>query len=390
MPLPVSDLLYPGDDRAVFVAREPAHNVHHSLVLLSQAEKFSGLDDWVYRTAAALTPEERDANLLVMIGLYYATMPETSYPSFPAFVEQLASESPQRLRDRVLDAYIEIVDGRRPPGEAAPYDDILADVNTFLAYLRRGFAEDHIFPEIERRAYTYLIDPPAMQQLVVGHLGAMWYKYLAVEWERVRPMLQKAVRAFEAIDLAAMEREAAVEYVVGRPLKKDHWCDVFNETEQLIFVPSAHVGPYTKVFQSDDRTWVLFGARQPQDAGEVVPELSRAELLVRLNALADDNRLSILKLVADEGELRSQDIMGRLDLSQSGASRHLQQLTAAGFLHERRCNGAKCYDLNNDRLDATLAALGSFLSPAAPAPARWRQLEPGPVFSPARARGATK
>jgi DNA-binding transcriptional ArsR family regulator len=98
-----------------------------------------------------------------------------------------------------------------------------------------------------------------------------------------------------------------------------------------------------------------------------VPELSRAELLVRLGALADDTRLSILKLVADQGESRSQDIMQALDLSQSGASRHLQQLAAAGFLHERRCNGAKCYALNGDRIDATLQALGSFLTPVAAA-----------------------
>jgi DNA-binding transcriptional ArsR family regulator len=382
----MTDLLYPSDDRAVFVALEPAHNVQHSLLLLAQTEKFSGLDEWVYQTAAAMTPEERMTNELVMIGLYYATLPNTSYPSFPSFVEELASESPLLLRNRVLDAYIKIVDA---DGEAVSYDDILTDVNAFLTYLRRGFDDDHVIPAIERRAYTYLIDPPAMQQLVVGHLRAMWYKYLAVEWERVRPMLQKAVRAFEAVDLSTMERSAAVEYVVGRPLKKDHPCGVLDEVEQLIFVPSAHVGPYSKVFESDGRAWVLFGARQPQDAGEVVPELSRAELLVRLNALADDNRLSILKLVADEGELRSQDIMARLDLSQSGASRHLQQLTAAGFLHERRCNGAKCYVLNSDRLDATLAALGSFLSPAAIADngARRTGLGPGMYFSPARARG---
>jgi DNA-binding transcriptional ArsR family regulator len=364
MPLPSTDLLYPGDERAVYVALAPAHNVQHSLVLLSQTDKYSGLDEWVYRTAAAMTAEERATNDLVMIGLYFATLPDAGYPSFPAFVEQLASESPLRLRDRVLDAYAANVDGE---GERTPSDEILADVNAFLAYLRRGFDDDHFIPEIERRAYTYLIDPPAMQQLIVGHLRAMWYKYLAVEWERARPVLQKAVRAFEAVDLSAMERQAVVEYVVGRPIKKDHWCDVFEEAERLIFVPSAHVGPYTKVISSDGRTWILFGARQPEDAGEAVPELSRAELLVRLGALADDTRLSILKLVADQGESRSQDIMQALDLSQSGASRHLQQLAAAGFLHERRCNGAKCYALNGDRIDATLQALGSFLTPIAAA-----------------------
>jgi DNA-binding transcriptional ArsR family regulator len=388
MPLPVTDLPIPGQN-AVYVALEPAHNAIHSLLLLAQSDKFSGLDEWVYRTAAALSLEERETNDLVLIGLHFATVPGSSYPSFPAFVEALADEPPLRLRNRVLDAYVEMAEPGRTPDEPL-YDEILGDVNTFLAYLRRGF-DDHVIPAIERRAYTYLLDPPAMQQLIVGHLRAMWYKHMAVEWERTRPVLQKAVRAFETVDLEGMERQAAVEYVVGRPVKQDKWCGVFNEADRLIFVPSAHIGPYTKVFVSDGQTWVLFGPRQPQDAGEVVPELSRAELLVRLNALADDNRLGILKLVADAGELRSQDIMARLDLSQSGASRHLQQLTAAGFLHERRCNGAKCYALNGDRLAATLAALGSFLTPAGETAAPRLDLpNPGLLTSPARARGVTR
>lgn len=362
MPLPTTDLLFSGDVRAISVALEPAHNVQHSLVVLTLADEMSGFDEWVYRTVAAMTPEERDTNRLVMIGLYYATRPDASFASFPTFVEHLANESPLRLRNRILDAYINVVQMKEGGRDREDYDDILTDVNSFLGYLRRGFDDDSFNPEVERRAYTYLIDPPALQQLIVGHLRGMWYKYMAVEWERVRPMLQKAVRAFEAIDLTVMDRQAAVEYVIGRPIKMDKWCNILDGHEQITFVPSAHIGPYTKWSTVGGRAWILFGARLPEGAPEDVPELSRVELLVRLNALADDTRLRILKLVADQGELRSQDIMQLLDVSQSGASRQLQQLTAAGFLNERRCNGAKCYQLNGERIDGTLQALGSFLS----------------------------
>ena len=358
MPIASSEMLIPQDSLpAVRVALEPAQSIQHSLSLLARTEDASGFDEWVYRTHAAMTPEERHTHRLVMIGLYYATLPRASYPSFPAYLEHLATASPIYLRNKVLDAYL-----RWTPGEKPSYDEILADVNSFLAFLKRGFA-DHLIPEIERQAYTYLIDPPALQELVVGHLRAMWYKYMAVEWERVRPMLQKAVRAFDRVDLSGMERAAATEYVVGRPLvKKDGaWCSDLDDTQRLVFVPSAHIGPYTAKVQGNDQTWVLFGARQPQDAGDAAPELTRAELLVRLSALADDTRLNILRLVADQGEARSQDVMSLLDLSQSGASRHLQQLSAAGFLNERRCNGAKCYHLNGERVDNTLSALAAFL-----------------------------
>ena len=59
--------------------------------------------------------------------------------------------------------------------------------------------------------------------------------------------------------------------------------------------------------------------------------------------------------------MRSQAIMRRLKLSQSAASRHLKQLSASGFLIERRCEGAKCYAINYDRLEATLGAVSAFL-----------------------------
>lgn len=362
MPLPVTDSLIDGELNALTVELEPAHNAQHSLLLLTMAEETSGLDEWVYRTRAAMSADERDTNQLVMIGLHYAVRPTASFASFPQFIEHLANESPLALRNRILDIYINIVQTNETAGERPAYDDILRDVNSFMTFLRRGFDEQHFIPEVERRAYTYLIDPPAMKELIVNHLRSMWYKYLAVEWERVRPTLQRAVRAYEAIDLSRMTREGAVEFVIGRPINKDKWCFVFSDYDQITFVPSAHVGPYTRWVTAGRRAWVIFGARLPEGAADD-PELSRADLLVRLNALADDTRLGMLRLVAEQGELRSQDIMQLLDLSQSGASRHLQQLTAAGFLSERRCNGAKCYDLNHDRLDATLQALGTFLSP---------------------------
>jgi ArsR family transcriptional regulator len=134
------------------------------------------------------------------------------------------------------------------------------------------------------------------------------------------------------------------------------------ESEQIVFVPSAHAGPYLGMFpRGDDAVRVVFGARLPEGVELDAPDLSRAEILVRLGALADDTRLSILKLVADEGELRSQDIIKLLDLSQSAASRHLTQLSATGYLIERRCNGAKCYSMNTERLENTLRAVSAFL-----------------------------
>jgi len=53
--------------------------------------------------------------------------------------------------------------------------------------------------------------------------------------------------------------------------------------------------------------------------------------------------------------------MTRLELSQSAVSRHLKQLSATGYLNERRCDGAKCYTLDPKRIEDTLHAISLFL-----------------------------
>jgi hypothetical protein len=42
-------------------------------------------------------------------------------------------------------------------------------------------------------------------------------------------------------------------------------------------------------------------------------------------------------------------------------SRYLTQLTATGYLQERRESGAKVYILNKDRIEKTLKAVHAFL-----------------------------
>jgi ArsR family transcriptional regulator len=106
---------------------------------------------------------------------------------------------------------------------------------------------------------------------------------------------------------------------------------------------------------------VVFGARVPEGIAARSPALSRSELLTRLTTLADDTRLRILELLAEEGEQNATAIGEKLGLSQSSASRHLRQLCATNYLTERRFQGAKHYRLNQDRIDVTFYALKDIL-----------------------------
>ena len=205
-----------------------------------------------------------------------------------------------------------------------------------------------------------------MKELIVSHLRYMWTTYLEPEWARVEPTLQDAVTAFRQIELDQMSRFEAAELITGRKLEREKWENWLDAADRVVFVPTPHVGPYLGKFQVGSACGVLFGARLPTGIDFNAPDLSRAEILVRLNALADDSRLRILRLVSEEGELRSQEIIEGLDFSQSAASRHLKQLTATGFLRERRCQGAKCYQLDSERVEDTLAAIRNFLVRNAP------------------------
>ena len=202
-----------------------------------------------------------------------------------------------------------------------------------------------------------------MHKMITSHLQHMWDAYLAEEWNRVEPILADAVLAFEQTDLEHMDKLEALRYVSGQTVDESHWRSALEKSERVAFIPSAHVGSFLGKVFFDGTVGVLFGARLPEGVPFDAPDLSRAEILTRLGALADDTRLRILRLVAEEGEKRSQEIMQRLELSQSATSRHLNQLSATGYLQARRCAGANCYQINGLRIEDTLRSLSLYLSP---------------------------
>src|SRR4051812_48987110 len=103
MPLtPDADLVMLRPAVTFIVALEPAQNGINSLLLLNSIERRSGLGEWVRRTAASLPPEVLRRNQLVIEGLPYAVAPARRFPSFLAYVDDLAAQDAFPLRDRLL------------------------------------------------------------------------------------------------------------------------------------------------------------------------------------------------------------------------------------------------------------------------------------------------
>ncbi len=367
MPNPAQDLILPNAP-SIIVSLEPVPNALQSLWLLIEADHKTGLGDWVTHTAAALTPKERETNRLALIGFYYIVIPKQNWANFPAYLDHLASSDPVTLCNEMLETYAQVLpplDNEECrdvlPEPPVDWNAVLKSANTYLDFLHKRFGTDHIDDDLEAKAYTYIADPPAMQEMIVSHLRSMWERFLAPEWERIQSMLQDSVAAFQQVNLGDMSRLEATQLITGQTLEATKWMSRLETAEKVIFVPTTHIGPYLGAFSNRDTLWVFFGARIPKGIQFHAPDLSRTEIVVRLNALADDTRLRILKLISDQGEQRSQDIMQSLDLSQSAASRHLKQLSATGYLSERRFRGAKYYKLNSERIQNTLEAISTFL-----------------------------
>jgi len=367
MPVSNEPLVVEVKERAVQVALDPAQAAFVDLYMLEKVESLSGLDPWVERLATALSTERLQMNHVVINGLYLALLPTKRYASFPDYVDDLAMQTPEAWIERMMDAYdcMEVMDGAPDEPSRA---QILEDVDLYLAYLRRRFSEELIDERVERQVHAWMGAPRFMQEVVIDHLRTMWEEHLADGWQRNLPLLEECVAAFGQVDWPKGSNEEIVRWATGQELHAWYQSEV-NAAESIRLVPSAHVGPYLGVIPGGETVWIVFGARLPAGSATSRTALSRSDLLMRLNALADANRLHVLELLAEHDELCAQEIIERLDLSQSSASRHLRQLSASGYVLERRQDSAKCYRLNTEQVQSTLTALGRFFGVTASATA---------------------
>jgi len=95
----MAEIIVPQKAVEVTFSLEPAYNVIGSLSLLGMAEDLSGLGEWVYQTAKALSPQQMLTNHLVLHDAY-VHLAGPSWPSFPAWVDDLAARDAVAMRDR--------------------------------------------------------------------------------------------------------------------------------------------------------------------------------------------------------------------------------------------------------------------------------------------------
>jgi len=348
----------------LLVSVEPAINGFGSMLLLAKDEGSPGIHEWIAKTRSQMTNDEIFRHKLVIIGLHYAVMPTNNWDSFEAYLEDLDKTPPSVFRETLLNAYSNVCitnESLKDKGKPVDWDEALSSPTNYVEFLRYRFGDDHVDTEVETRAYEYVIDPAAMKQLITGHMRWFWKNHLQAEWARVRSLLEESAKAFNQLDYGNMTRRELMRTITGKEFEETKFHGELENSKNLVFIPNAHFGPYIQQLKINDTFYTYFGAHLPEGSKIRVPELDRAEIVSKLSALADETRLQILRMVAENGEMRSNEIMDAIKLSQPSVSRYLGQLTTNGYLQERRVNGAKAYTLNRDRIEKTLKAVSAFL-----------------------------
>ena len=337
---------------AVEIRLDEVGTLLNSLKMLSAEDFHNGLHEWISRTAQEIGAERLKLNRQLWSVCEHLHA-DIQAPSFPEFLQAIKKIPAERVQEYLVEWLRE-----KPnyPSDETLYSSREAYLNYVHALMSEHYTSKGETMDLDEwgETWDFFMNPMMVLELRVNeHLPFMWENYLKAEWKRVKPMLEEAVDAFSTLDYSSMNAFDAIEAVTGRNMRgKDFFEDKLERADKLVFTPNAHLGPYISWGESHiQRTFVFFfGARPPKNVKMKSTALSRSELLVRLNALADETRLKIIELLTQNEEMCAQDFITMLDLSQSSASRHLRQLTASGYLTERRRDVAKCYTLNPDRI----------------------------------------
>lgn len=355
--------------RHVLVDVAPVLNAFASLATVADAAQSPGIGRWAVETGESLSETEWASHRILCdwIGseaLGNLLRDEEALSSFPAYVEAMARLDPEVLRDRIL-YWMTARPGSRLNYKPIPNVDdplsLLRSPDALLAFW------EHPDMDREKRqmgilVHGYLVDPPRLQGFITAYLAHFWEVHLKEEWEQSLPELKEAVSGFRESDVAGMTHFEVIEAITRRNLRGVYRPDVLQSYATLRFIPSPHCGPYVMKTSDGEELRIAYGAQVRPHRG-AVEDTGGDQLVLQMKALADETRLEIIQLLRGAGELGTQEIIDRLNLSKSAASRHLRQLYATGMVDVRVDEDglSKYYSLNRAKASQLQGMLGRLL-----------------------------
>lgn len=266
-----------------------------------------------------------------------------------ALVDAVRSADPVELATYMLDT------GETSPERRSQFDAVLSGSGSLDEAL------DGLAPGWAARCRRVLDDPAGAQQELAEVLGAYLDRVYNEHLEMVTRLLAEAHPAAVRL-LDVLPPEAAIEQLTG-----GYTFSADLGLRRITLAPSVFIDPFmsTRVDESSGDALVIYPVVSDIfDGYEPVP--ARDELVVSLKAIADDSRLSMLRLLAQR-PMYTADLVEQLRLAQPTVHHHLTQLRTARLVRQERDRHGMKYSLRPDAASALLRALQEWIS-ADPAP----------------------
>lgn len=352
------------------VSLAPAYNTLTSMAALNAVDRLDDADSWFKAKAASLTPQQQRTNRVLFEVLGDALVPQSQADDMYMYLARLQQTDPEKLRDRVLERLRQTPGGSSEAVAAA--EQLLDDFETFRERLERTYPGLRFDSQLLHGAHVLLNHPARLRALAVEHIQSLWDTIFRDDWQRSEMLLRAMVVELDKRGFAATTPAETIREFTSRELPPSTAAQL-DGVRNIVFVLSPHVGSIASRFGSDDTIWVFVRTLEEvenKDARKIAisrlpirqAPIKPVELVNPFTALADETRLQILQLLS-EGEMLAQDIIARMDLSQSSISRHLKMLVSTGLVLERRGEGAnKRYRLDSARIEWIWSALRRILA----------------------------
>lgn len=330
------------------------------LNLLASASSIEGFDTWVYATYAALSPALRAAIDQVLVLTQKSNVIssrlgqiESDHPAhtdFAALIAWLDAFTEQDFENIVADT-LQHLDSCCSDELDAPLS--LDDVDGLRSALATKFDDEQL-----DRALHLIHNPVELKAQFISVLARFWERFYREEIQRCRPLMQRSAENHRRQNYRG-NLSTVFSAVTGRRMPEMHFDPQL--VERVVFIPSAHIGPYITAHTVGDppSTLTVHYNCRPTGALESDETPVVRDLFPPLKALADETRLQILSLL-DGRELYAQEIVARLDITQSAVSRHLKLMVIGDLLTVRKKDSMKYFAINEDTLEAVAESLKKF------------------------------
>ncbi len=258
------------------------------------------------------------------------------YHDFPGFLESVAAMPPRTFAFYVL--------GRIYPPEEIP--ETLSEQSVYALVREHGNLEHFQHTGV---TFEWAGDVPGLQRRLVGLWRTYWEGFFRERLPEYEKAWEHGIREKEEV-LYRSGGTALLQQITGceslpPPMPEDRPVTVVQMIPACLMPRSYHM-----YYGYGKATVVYDCTRSPQQ--ELEAERSRDAALAMLRALADENRLRILRVVGEEEfGYNGRKIAEKLGLSPSVVSRHLGQLKEAGLVKEHSPDNRNIlYSAQRDRI----------------------------------------